>query len=261
MTYLDLVISGLYRGVALVWPVSGDMLVTRLYAWASDPALAALLRGNAGIGAGLALVVVLRAELFQMINEAWLVAKRRQEGSLRLLLSVLLGAIPLLLAEHLWSAPLSVAPWLSAAALIGSGLVLLIADKLGVTIRDLHHLSVPNYLTIGIVQALASLIGIAPQVAAIAIARLLGCERDQAARLALLLAAPHLLSGLGGLSRGMAIPPLTEMLLTGSVAFITSLIAVNVLLTWLRRRGFGIFAVAQIVLGALTALSVTGFRG
>jgi len=261
MTYLDLVISGLYQGLVMIWPVSGDIVVNHLFTWSADPAVGILIKAICGIGAGLALVLVLHNDLYTVTRSAWVAAKRRQDGSARIFFALLIGAAPLVVMDILSVQPLVLPTWLSGTVLILSGLALFTADKLGVTVRDLDHLSILTYLIIGVMQAGGTTLGIAPQIISVVIARLMGCERDQAARLALLLLIPHLLIGLGGFTHDTALPPATESLLTGTIAFCASLVGASVLLRWLRRHGFGVFAITQIAIGALTILSVTRFGG
>lgn len=257
MTYLDLVISGLYYGLTLVWPISGDSLVTRLALWATDPAFGPLLKPISAVGAGIALI--LNREISTMLRGAILAAKRRQEGSARLLFAVALGAAPLVLLDFFPVAVPTAGHWLSAILLLLSGIAILIADKLGVTVRDLDHISVPTYLSIGIAQAIGSVLGLAPQIVTLVLARLMGCERDQAARMSLLLPIPHLLLGLGAFAHDLPHLPKIEIIVIGAIAFVVSLLAASFLLAWLRRKGFEIFAAAQIAIGAAALLGVARF--
>ncbi len=261
MTYLDLVISGLYQGFVMVWPISGDIIVTRLFSWSTDPAIGSLIKASSGIGAGFALMLVLNKDIYSITRGAWLSTKRRQEGSSRMFLSILIGAAPLVVLDAASiHAPL-MPGWLAGSILVGAAALLFAADVLGVTVRDLHHVSVMTFLSLGLVQAGGTILGVAPQISALVIARLLGCERDQAAKLALLVLIPHLLFGLGGFAQGTPLPHLIEIILTGMIAFFAGTLAASLLLAWLRRRGFGVFALAQGIIGLLIALGVPSFGG
>ena len=261
MTYLDLVTASLYQGLALVWPWSGEVLTFQLFPWMSDPLIGPTLTAIVGFAAALALMLLLRRELMAIGRNAWAAAKRRQEGSARLLLSILLGALPLLLADYLFP-PFGPLPnWLTAGLILLSGIVFFLADWLGVTVRDMDHISPPAYLIIGLLQAAGWTVGIAPQVTTITVARLMGCERDQAVRIAFLLTIPHLLAGLKGLFSVASLPPLTESLLCGCLAFAVTLLMANLLLGWLRRHSLALPAVSQLFLAGIFVLSVAGFGG
>ena len=259
MTYLDLVISGAYYGLTLVWPVSAEPLIARLALWANDPTFGPLLKSISGAGVGLTLILILRHVIFGMLRGGLWAAKRRQEGSARLLFAVVLGAAPLVLLDF-FPAKLPLATsWLGAGLLLMSGIAVLIADKLGVTVRQLDHISVPSFLGIGLAQAIGSAIGVAPQIVTVILARLMGCERDQAARMSLLLLIPHLILGLGEFTHQVRPLPQIDMIAIIIISVLTTALSANFLLGWLRRKGFEIFALAQIIIGIVTGLSVARF--
>jgi len=261
MTYLDLAIAALYQGLALVWPVSGDVAARNLFHWASDPVFAPLLKSIGSVGSGLALTLILNREIYEIFRSAVLAAKGRQEGSVHPLLMLALGSLPLVAVDLFGDPKPEVALWLEAAFVLAGGLALLAADKLGVTIRDLDHLSQINYLVIGLLQALGNVFGVTTLIVAIILGRLMGCERDQSIKLAWLFLIPHLLFGLCGIVTAASPPPVPEAVLVGALSFAAALTGGAMLLAWLRRKGFTAFAVAQIVIGAVLILSVTGFGG
>ena len=259
MTYLDLVISSLYQGVAMIGPFSADVLFPRLFPWTNDPTIGPILKAIVSLGAGLALAVLLNKEIFLIGRSAWGAVKHRHDGSLRMLISLLLASAPLVVLDVLSPHSFDLAPSISAALVVLSAIVLFMADKYGVTVREMDHISIPSYLIIGVLLAGSQMIGVAPQLTAIIAARLMGCERDQAARIAFLVIIPHLLAGFGDFFSGPTSPPLAETLLTGTMAFVVALASAALLLNWLYRRSFALPALVQAVVGGLVVLSVTGF--
>lgn len=84
-------------------------------------------------------------------------------------------------------------------------------------------------------------------------ARFLGMERADAARFSMLLSIPTILAA-GGLAGWEVYRTgdwmLThDLLLAAAFAFVTALIAIALMMAWLRRAGFGPFVLYRIILG------------
>jgi undecaprenyl-diphosphatase len=261
MTYLDLVISGWVTGLTATWPVSGQMLLARLWAAPLDPDTSDLITMISGIAIGLALLVVLNKEVAHLSRGLRLSSKRRQESSVRLVLAVGMGSLPLILTDVYLIPMVSQSGWFAASVVVVQGLILWAADKIGVTVNGLYHISIPNYFVIGLIMALAQYLGLPPLLWALVATRLMGCERPQAVRLSLLLLIPHCLIGMGGIFDHLALPPLSNVVVLGGAAFAAALFGATLLLSWLGRRTLSAFAFIQIGLGALLLLGVSGLGG
>ena len=261
MTYLDLVASSLFQGLVLVWPFSGDLLTARLFPWSTDPTLAPLLQAVTATGALMALLLLLHRDLAQIGHNAWAAVKRRQDGSTRLLFALCLGAAPLAVIGTAHLHLLTLPAWGGIILVMGSGLALLVADHLGVTVRDMDHVSILNYAIIGLLMAGSAVMGLAPQITAIITARLMGCERDQAVRIALLLLLPYLICQFGAYLEVPVLPPLAETLIMVGLSALAGLLAGSVLLGWLHRHTLRAPAVLQVITAALIILSVARFGG
>ena len=85
--------------------------------------------------------------------------------------------------------------------------------------------------------------------------RLLGMERQDAARFSMLLSIPTILGAgaLGGAElAGEADFTLgKDALLSACLAFVTGLIGIAVMMSWLRRAGFAPFVLYRLALGAV----------
>jgi undecaprenyl-diphosphatase len=261
MTYLDLVTAALYHGLTLVLPLSGDDLAAHMFHWAKEPILAHLLKSITMVGSGLALVIVLKPEIQTLCRSTYLALKRRQEGSFSPLLMLLAGSIPLMIVDFFDAPKLQTGGWIVAGTFVVVGSLLWVADRLGVTVRELDHLSLISYLMIGTLLALGSLVGISGQITAILMARLMGCERDQAVKLAWIFLLPHFFMGLRTIITSPLAPPLLDSVLTGVLSLVVTLIAASCLLVWLKRKTFTVFAVGQIAIGLALVLSVARFGG
>jgi len=138
---------------------------------------------------------------------------------------------------------------------LGFGILLFLADRMGMTILRIDHLSVPHALTIGIAQILALIPGTSRAGITITAARFLGYDRQEAARFSMLMSIPAI--GGAGLLIGLRLletgdPVLTrDALLAAIIAFATALLAIALFLRWLRFAGFGPFVIYRILLGGL----------
>lgn len=132
-------------------------------------------------------------------------------------------------------------------------LVLLLADRVGMTIRKLEHLKVSDAVLVGLAQALALIPGVSRAGITMTMARFLGMERTEAARFSFLVAIPTvagagLLGGwelykLGSAALGL------DALITIGLSFLAGLVALSVLMAWIRHQTFTIFVVYRLLLG------------
>jgi undecaprenyl-diphosphatase len=133
------------------------------------------------------------------------------------------------------------------------GLILWWADRTGMTILRLEHLTPRNVIIIGIAQVLALVPGTSRAGIAISAARMLGYERTDAVRFSMFLSIPAV-AGAGLLitleliaSGDTAVS--RAAIIAGSLAFITALAAIALFMSWLRFAGFGPFVVYRVLLG------------
>jgi len=139
-------------------------------------------------------------------------------------------------------------------ATLGFGIVLYISDQVGMTVRRIEHMGIGDVLLIGIAQVLALVPGTSRSGICMTAARVLGMERSDAARFAMLLSIPTIV-GAGSL-KGYAlwqsgnVALTTDVFLGAGMAFVAALITIVILMAWLRRATFTPFAIYRIILGA-----------
>ena len=86
-------------------------------------------------------------------------------------------------------------------------------------------------------------------------ARILGFEREEAARFSMLLSIPTILGA--GTLKGLELYQLGNAELTGTailaagMAFFTALVAIALLMAWLRRSSFTPFVIYRVILGGI----------
>ncbi len=179
----------------------------------------------------------------------------------RLALYVIAGTIPLVIAGFLLKEVVSEDfrnVRLIAWATIGFGILLYIGDRIGMTLRRIEHMTIGPVLVIGFAQVLALIPGTSRAGITMTAARFLGYERPEAARFSLLLAIPAIL-GAGTLAgwdiyRAGDLRLGADAAVAAVISFVFALIAIAVMIRWLRRASFTPFVVYRLFLG--TALLI-----
>ena len=176
----------------------------------------------------------------------------------RLVANIVVGSIPLAVVGYLGQDVIvetlydvEVIAWCT----IGFGVLLYLADRFGMTVRRVEHLSLTGALAIGLSQALALIPGTSRSGITMTAARMMGFERAEAARFSLLLAIPAILGAslleglelyrLGNLQLGL------DAAVAAGLAFVSAVIAIALMMIWLRRASFTPFVIYRILLGVL----------
>lgn len=185
------------------------------------------------------------------------IARGRREKEARLLLYLLAASIPVGIAAF----ALKIVPstphtslvtigWIS----VGFGFLLYAADRIGVTVRRLPHMTWTAALLIGTAQILALIPGVGRCGIAITVARVIGFERAEAARFALLLALPPLVGAIALTALNAAetgdLRLTIEAVLAGLTAFLIGLAAIALMMALLKERTFAPFALYRMIAGA-----------
>ena len=140
-----------------------------------------------------------------------------------------------------------------AWAMIGFALVLWIADRIGMRVKRLEHMTLGQALVIGLAQPLAFIPGTSRSGITMVAARLMGYEREEAARFSFLLSVPAILAagfyeGLKLLDAGDA-AAFNGAGLALLLSALTGLAAIAFLMRWLRRSSFAPFVIYRLILG------------
>lgn len=155
-------------------------------------------------------------------------------------------------------------PRLVAITLVAGAVVLWVADRLGSRSRPISGLTFPMALGIGAAQALALVPGVSRSGISISAGLFAGLDREAAARFAFLMATPitagaglwELRTILAG-EAGVELPLVP--LLAGMVAsLLAGLVAISVLMRYLRSHGVGVFVAYRIALAALIIVAWLG---
>jgi undecaprenyl-diphosphatase len=147
-----------------------------------------------------------------------------------------------------------------AVLLVVGGIIIWLADRWGAQTRRMESLSFNEAFGIGAAQALALFPGISRSGISISAARILGLDRDSAARFSFLMSAP-IIAGAGAYEalkviRGQGTVPVEPIPLV--VGFLTAMVAglaaIHFLLRWVARHPLTIFAIYRFVLAAIVVI-------
>jgi undecaprenyl-diphosphatase len=212
-----------------------------------------------------ALLWYFRAEWLRLLASALVICRTRalQGPEERRLAYLLVGTIPGgiagLLLEHKADEAFR-APALIAGALIVMGILLWAIDRAAPARRTLDAIGWRDALVVGTAQVLALIPGVSRSGATITAGRALGLDREGAAVFSFLLSMPIIAA-----AALLKVPHLvgegvTAPLVVGVVsAAASSLFAIAVVLRYVKRHSYGVFAVYRVVLG-VAVLALVAYR-
>lgn len=219
------------------------------------------------LGTLVALVVYFWRELWSVLR-AWLRSFRswnvQQDAQQRLAWLLIIASIPGAIAGVLLESAAETAfrsPVLVACTLILAGVALWAADRWSTQERSLEQIGWRQALLIGIAQAVAVVPGVSRSGATIALARVLKFSRETAARFSFLMSAP-ILAGAGAKKlfelrhASLTSTQQWDFLIGVVVAAIVGWFAIRVLLRYISRHSYSIFAWYRLALGVLTLIIV-----
>lgn len=156
-------------------------------------------------------------------------------------------------------------PWMIGILLIVFGLLLGWADRLPQR-RKLESVSITDGLKLGVAQAMALAPGVSRSGVTITAGRILGLDRDSAARFAFLLLVPAVagatvLKGYGAISDGLPDDVAGPMVAGTIAAGISSYAAIAWMLRYVRTHSYDVFVVYRVAVGiGVLLLIATGVR-
>ena len=218
------------------------------------------------IGTLLALLVYFRADWLRLVPAGLATIRDRSfraDPDRRLAWLLLAATIPAAIAGFLLNDVIEKAvrePGLVALTLVIGAVVLWLADRWGPARRAIGDVTFPLAIGIGAAQALALVPGISRSGISISAARFAGLDREAAARFSFLMATPiiagaaifevrKLVTGEAGVAVELA------PLLIGMVAaFVSGVLAIRVMLRYLRTRSLTVFVVYRLVVAAVVVV-------
>ena len=155
-------------------------------------------------------------------------------------------------------------PRLVAVTLVIGAAILWLADQLGSRSRQIDTLTFPAAIAIGAAQALALIPGVSRSGISISAGLFAGLDREAAARFAFLMATPITAgAGLWELRKIVAgeagvVLPIVPLVAGMLAALMAGLLAIAILLRYLRSHGVGLFVAYRVALAALVIVAWLG---
>lgn len=267
MTPLQAIALGVIQGLSEFLPISSSahlILAPWLFGW-EDPGLAFDVALH--FGTLLAVLWYFRMEWLALIRAAFgiITTGRIETPEKRRVVYLIIATIPGAIGGYLLQSRAESAfrsPQIIAIALIALGTVLWIVDKLVDQRRILGEMRWVDAALIGLSQVIALIPGVSRSGSTITTARGLRFDRESAAEFSFLMSMPIIaaavvLEGPKALQQG----GLTNELMSGVVASaISGWLAISILMRYVSRHSYGIFAAYRIILG-LAVLAVVYARG
>jgi undecaprenyl-diphosphatase len=253
MSLLEAIIYGILQGLGEFLPISSTAHITLapwLFGW-KDPGLAFDIALHLGT---LAAVVIFFWRDWIGLIKAGLTDVKSSEG--KLFWYIVLACVPggilgLIFEEQIETTFRN--PLLIGIMLMVMGIVIYAADRYSRSEIELMDIGLKRSFLIGVSQALAMIPGVSRSGITMAAGRAMKIKREDTARFTFLLSTPFIfLSGLYKAKDLISVPvdtlPFIVAVLTSAAVGIFS---IKFLLEYLRRKGFGVFAVYRLVLGAV----------
>ena len=268
MTDLHLMLLSALQGLTEFLPVSssGHLILFSKFTTFPDQGLAFDVAVH--VGSIIAVMIYFSETIWEMLKgvaKTYFIPNFKNPGS-KLAWLIVIGTIPAVIAglflvengtDELRSARLI--GW----TMLSFGIVLFIADQIGMTIRKIEHLTALDAVLIGLAQCLALIPGTSRSGITITMGRFLGLERREAAKFAMLLSIPTI-AGAGALVGW-------ELYQQGNMAeiiyamdgitysFIASVLAIYIIMWWLKKSTFLPFVIYRLCLGSYLLLDSYGY--
>ena len=266
MPLLQILILASIQGITEFIPISSSghlILLPEFFDW-DDQGL--LVDVAVHMGTLFAVIIYFWRDIFKILTSVYYKTLLRRKSiktdeNYKLLLNLVIATLPIIPAGYLinyYSGDILRSMEVIGWATIVFAILLLLADKVCMTFRKLGHISYFGALWIGLFQIIALIPGTSRAGITITAARLLGVERQDAAKFSMLLSIP-VITAAGTLKLVDAYtigdPSLImELIEIASLTFIIALATIFIFLRWLKNSSFTPFVIYRLILGGIIIL-------
>lgn len=268
MTDLNIILLSFLQGFTEFLPVSssGHLILFSKFTTFPDQGLAMDVALH--VGSILAVIIYFSEIIWEMIKglfKTWFLPNFKIPGN-KLFWLIIIATIPAIISGVLlkdygmeWLRDTKIIGW----TITGFAILLFIADRAGMTIRKVEHLGIIDATLIGFAQCLALIPGTSRSGITITMGRFLGLERRDAAKFSMLLSIPTIVGA--GILVGLELYQqnnLKEVILAidGIIySFIFSILAIYVMMWWLKKSTFLPFVIYRLILGSTLLLDSYGY--
>lgn len=267
MPFNVLILFALVQGVTEFLPVSssGHLQLLHTQVGAPTPRDMLALEIAAHAGTLLAVLAYCARDLVGIGRDTLKsVRQKKSTDGAQLLMTLVIATVPLfaagwLLYDLIAAYTRNVLLVVAVANLVFA-VLLAVADRLFLRVRKLHHLRPLDAIIIGAMQTLALVPGVSRSGIVITAARILSCERQDAARLSLLLSIPAILGAVAVLWSDLPRldTPLNQLLTLAALSFVVALPAIAFLMKWVRHASYDIFVIYRLLFAAVIFAVIAG---
>ncbi len=257
MTIIQSLILGIVQGLTELLPISSSAhlyIIPWLLKWSeSDKFIAAFEGFDVALHFGtlLAIVLFFYKDWIKLIKGGWkqIRGEKTFEGKMfwYIVLATLPGGAIGFLLDHFLEDVLT-KPIIIGIALMVMGIALYFADKFSKNNTDYEHMTLKQTFFIGLSQALAFIPGVSRSGVTITTGRLMGVDRESAAKYTFLLSTPIVLAATLYKIKDFAFSELSFYI--GILAsFLVGIFVIKFLLNYLKKGSFKIFAIYRVIIG------------
>jgi undecaprenyl-diphosphatase len=267
VTLQHIILLAVVQGITEFLPISssGHLVLTPAITGAADQGL--LLDVSVHVGTLLAVLIYFWRDVLAMIIGFFRLFTGRMTPGARMALHIIVATIPVV-AVGFYLKQSGIEEQMRSVEIIAwttlvFGIILWFADKVGMTINRIEHMGWAGSIFIGLAQVIALIPGVSRSGITMTAARLMSYERSEAAQFSMLMSIPVIMGA--GLLAGLDLHKAGNMELNREVlmaigfSFVTALITIAVLMSWLKRASFTPFAIYRIILGIALLVWVYGY--
>lgn len=268
MTDLHLMLLSTLQGLTEFLPVSssGHLILFSKFTTFPDQGIA--LDVAVHVGSILAVMIYFSETIWSIIKGLFktkFIPTFSNDGA-KIFWLVVVGTLPIIAVGYLlketgmeWVRNTKLIGW----TILGYGLLLYVADKWGMTIREIRHLGVIDAFLIGCAQCLALIPGTSRSGITITMARFLSMERREAAKFSMLLSIPAIIAAATlvafELYQQQNLNELIYSIDGITYSFIASIIAIYIVMWWLKKSTFLPFVIYRLILGSVLLMDSYGY--
>lgn len=262
MNYLEALFLGVIQGLTEFLPISSSAHVQIAESFfenqVSTSELTAFI-ATIQLGTELAVLIFFWKDIVRIVS-AWFRSgfKKEMTTDAKLGWLVIVGSLPVVVVGLLFKDLIENELrnlWIVAFTLIGFGLILGLADRVGLKKREIESLTFGQGLIYGLGQMLAVIPGVSRSGGTITAGLLMGFTRAAAARYSFLLAIPAVLaSGLFEFAtnvKNLAMDSILATILATAISFIVGIFVIKYLLQYLNKGSFAPFVIWRLLVGIL----------
>ncbi len=256
MSPVESIILGLVQGLTEFIPVSssGHLVLTQ---WLFGNTIDHLFIQALDFGTTLALIIYFWPKLMHMYVQV------TKNHDYRLARNIIITCIPagllgLILADFIEKSTVLLTPLVVALMLAAVGFLMIIVDYLPKKSKkdSGEDLSPKRALVVGLVQAFALIPGVSRSGSTIIASRVMGLNPKSAAEYSFMVSIPIMLGLLGKLlikdsDRAYLMTNLDAVVIGNIAAFISAMLAIKFMLTYLEKHGLALFGWYRVALGLI----------